>query len=143
MRDDFSNTAKKVVKNEVIKAETKTKITNDNINGNVWNSMIDWMIGKEQQIVNYFSPDMYKKMTSAYTDENGKIVSDYWSNSDLIFQANVDNSLNKDQKKELADLLKDNSEKGQNYYEVHIDHITANNFDEIMASLKQASNNKK
>ena len=143
VKDDFSNTAKKVVNNEVIKAETKTKITNDNINGNVWNSMMDWMIGKEQQIVNYFSPDMYKKMTSAYTDENGKIVSDYWSNSDLIFQANVDNSLNKAQKKELADFLKDNSEKGQNYYEVHIDHITANNFDEIMASLKQASNNRK
>lgn len=130
--DTLPTNTKKIINNQVIKAETEVKTQNDLVNGDLFGYVGDKVNGIGDRIINFFNPEAYEdSKKEIYTDADLK---------NMIAYAHMANKITTEQENELANLVKnDNVEK----YEIHIGQINANNFNEILESIKQASKNRK
>ena len=130
--DTLPTNTKKIINNQVIKAETEVKTQNDLVNGDLFGYVGDKVNGIGDRIINFFNPEAYEESKKEiYTDADLK---------NMIAYAHMANKITTEQENELANLVKnDNVEK----YEIHIGQINANNFNEILESIKQASKNRK
>ena len=130
--DTLPTNTKKIINNQVIKAETEVKTQNDLVNGDLFGYVGDKVNGIGDRIINFFNPEAYENSKKEiYTDADLK---------NMIAYAHMANKITTEQENELANLVKnDNVEK----YEIHIGQINANNFNEILESIKQASKNRK
>ena len=130
--DTLPTNTKKIINNQVIKAETEVKTQNDLVNGDLFGYVGDKVNGIGDRIINFFNPEAYEdSKKEIYTDADLK---------NMIAYAHMANKITTEQENELANLVKnDNVEK----YEIHIGQINANNFNEILESIKQASKNRR
>ena len=102
------------------------------VNGDLFGYVGDKVNGIGDRIINFFNPEAYEdSKKEIYTAADLK---------NMIAYAHMANKITTEQENELANLDKnDYVEK----YEIHIGQINANNFNEILESIKQASKNRK
>lgn len=127
LAENLPKIVQSLVNNKIIEGQTKVQIATDVATGKWYNVPLDVVGGKISKFVNWVNPDMYSTDQTGMTDNQLiKLI----NSSDLTIK----------QKNDMTDLIKtDNSP----YYNIHIEKIEANNFDEIMESLKQAQANRR
>ena len=127
LAENLPKIVQSLVNNKIIEGQTKVQIATDVATGKWYNVPLDFVGEMINKFVNWFNPDMYSTDQTGMTDlQVIKLI----NSSDLTIK----------QKHDMTDLIKTDN---LPYYNIHIERIEANNFDEIMESLKQAQANRR
>lgn len=145
----------KVLKDQGIKLKTEAKTGVDIANGDVGAYVKDYATGQGDRAANIIglpTSDEWSSVSNPYANNNNNNLTagDYttqYSGTNIVTDYNAstylakNSNLNDEQREEIHDYMK-NDNVGV-YNNITIQTITANNFDEIMESLKQAQGNSK
>jgi uncharacterized protein YukE len=144
----------KVLKDQGIKLKTEAKTGVDIANGDVGAYVKDYATGQGDRAANIIglpTSDEWSSVSNPYANNNNNLTAgDYttqYSGTNIVTDYNAstylakNSNLNDEQREEIHDYMK-NDNVGV-YNNITIQTITANNFDEIMESLKQAQGNSK
>ena len=142
----------KVVKNEVIKTTSSVETDINLASGDYWGAFKSWGHGIDNQVANTFGfSDSMDKVHNA-TEWLGNVFTNgiqsgtSYENGVMLTDANASTAIDKnsnlssDQKQSLKDVI---SSDDLAKYNITIHSIQANNFDEIMKSIKEAAANRK
>lgn len=131
--EDLSENLPKIVdtllNNKIIESNTKVQIATDTATGKWYNVPGDHVNGVVNKFANVIDSDYVKSLNSTN-----------WINDRQIIQLVRDSDISREQKKDLKNLVTGDKTAT---YNIHIEKIDANNFDEIMESIKQAQANRR
>ena len=127
LSENLPKIVEKLVNNKIIDTRSKVEVETNLVNNKPIEAGKSWIGGKINQFVNWFNPEMYATDQTGMTDlQVIKLI----NSSDLTIK----------QKNDMTDLIKNDNSPS---YSIHIEKIEANNFDEIMESIKQAQANRR
>nr|DAH85457.1 MAG TPA: hypothetical protein [Caudoviricetes sp.] len=118
-----------LLNNKIIESNTKVQIATDTANGKWYNIPGDYISGKVNKVANVIDSDYVKSLNSTN-----------WINDRQIIQLIRESDISSEQKKDLKGLVTGDKTAT---YNIHIEKIDANNFDEIMESIKQIQANRR
>ena len=118
-----------LLNNKIIESNTKVQIATDIANGKWYNIPGDYISGKVNKVANVIDSDYVKSLNSTN-----------WINDRQIIQLIRESDISSEQKKDLKGLVTGDKTAT---YNIHIEKIDANNFDEIMESIKQIQANRR
>ncbi|MCI1478227.1 MAG: hypothetical protein LKH93_19875 [Clostridium beijerinckii] len=146
----------KVLKDQGLKWKTEAKTGVDLAQGNVGAYIKDWSTGQSDRAANIIglpTSDEWNSVSNPYANNNannnltaGDFTTQY-SGTNIITDYNASTYLAKnpnlsdEQREEIHDYM--SKDKVGVYNNITIEHITADNFDEIMESLQSAQGNQK
>ncbi|WP_026887843.1 hypothetical protein [Clostridium beijerinckii] len=144
----------KVLKDQGIKLKTEAKTGVDIANGNVGAYVKDYATGQGDRAANILglpTSDEWSSVSNPYANNNNNLTAgDYTtqlSGSNIVTDYNAstylakNSNLSDEQREEIHDYM--SKDKVGVYNNITIEHISADNFNEIMESLKQAQGNSK
>lgn len=127
LADNLPKIVGMLINNKIIDTRSKVEVETNLINNKPVEAGKSWIAGKINKFVNWLNPDMYSTDQTGMTDSQ---IIRLINSSDLTIK----------QKNDMADLIKGDDAP---YYNINIEKIEANNFDEIMQSIKQAQANRR
>lgn len=142
-----------MLNNEAIKLEGSVKTTSSLATGDVGGGAKNWLTEKQLQVANFMGDKNANWNTVDDLSKNKSIVGTWWDNYTSYVKDNINltdanastvlakSDLNNDQRTQISDLIKNDNQ--ATYGDIYIGSINANNFDEILNSLKQYQANKK
>lgn len=155
LADNLPSIVDRIVASKIIKTTSKVESTTEFTQGNFAGGIWSWLMGGYDRILNFagiknngsvirtkeIQKDFYSEQSimNSWMDKILHPMTRLTTDRDITNMLK-DSSIDETQKQDLKNLI---SKDDSGYYNIRIDKIEANNFDEIMESIIAAQNNQK